>query len=735
MADSRERLLLLAKAKLKLRGQTQAEQAPSTPPEKPPAIDGAASRAFPNFSREYDARMTRPAGSIGQSVKDFGALGMAGLGDLSSYEQRVMGSLFGGTDFSDPEGGYRKATRQEYGNWYDDRIRGIEEENGRGLLTSAKQFPLKLGRLASTGAVSFTEAPITTIATLGGLVPAALSGARGLLAKGVPAAKDAALRFGSLKGEMAAVERAATPAGRQELARAARVESPDAMAGEVLQDIRTANTGEQMATAAAEARRQQRLDQAVPTAQDPYFRGKQIQASATEGKQTLGRLFQEEQDRVLKETGVANKTLRWKKEKGYSGLSSTSNGLENPLQRSVVDYLDEIKYDPFKGYGVVGNRVIEPGAINELKSIYHQVGKARTTQDALEMRRLIDNRINFGGEGNTRLFAKGSDSDFALTSVRDRINGVIEKQFSRAIKDPKEAEALSKAWRANNEHYASVSDTLGEAADKLGGKNAEQYIGAIQSIGVDRLKGVFASAAKHPELSAVAKDLKDGYLDNMIHRASKDGHIDFAGMKKLFNAPESQALNEIMLTPAQRARIQFALNKFEKTRFPEAKEVGKFFEGGRSDLKTASDQLANISTYDKRFALKELEFLDALNGRFGDKAIAPRALAMSQARRLGMDEAGRLPLLPNIFTGKFGIGGTPGALLQSPAGTVFAFRALNALERGARSGLPGLTSLSKRAASTFPARVVAADASQVPNAIPFRKVAENDSQSPVAMRK
>lgn len=548
-----------------------------------------------------------------------------------------------------------------------------------------------------------------------------------------PAIKEAVLRFASLKGEGAAVERAASKEGRRALAEGAKI-TPDELAAKLVPEIQATNAAEKAATGAAEARRQSLLEGAVGTPGDPYARGKAIQTTAQQGKISLGKAFQMEQDRVLKETGVADKSLRWKNRKGIPGQGAPSvrQPLENPIQREVVAYLDEIQYDPFKGYGTLGNRVVPPGAINELKQIYTLAGKARNTKDALDIRRLIDQRLNFGGEGNTPLFGRGSDEEFAVKTVRDRINGVIEKQFSRAIKNPQQAQDMAAAWRANNAHYSEVAGTLGDVSDQLTGKNAEQFLGKIQSIGADRMKALTETAAKNPEIAPVVQELKSGYVDNLILKATKDGRIDAAKLRALYSAPEAQEMNKVMISPAQRARFEFALSKFEKTKFPEAREVGVFFGGGKSDLKTASDVLGNISSYDKRYALKELEFLDMLAGRQGADKLSGKALAMSQARKLGMDEKGGLPILPNIFTGKFASGGAPGALLQSPAGAVLAFRALNWIKG---PEINALRSLSQKAAKAAALDAAPKQDRLAPNAVPFRKVAEDSTMiQPQAMR-
>lgn len=557
-----------------------------------------------------------------------------------------------------------------------------------------------------------------------------------MLQNASPMLKDAILRFASLKGEGAAIERAASKTGRKELVEAAKL-TPDEMAHSVNKEILGYNASEDAATAQAQSRKQEILDKTVGSPSDPYTKGKSIQETAEKGKLALGKAFQQEQDRVLSETSVSSKPLLWKNRKGFPGMdmSPDRRPLKNSLQNEVLDYLNEIQYDPVKGYGTAGNSVVQPDAINELKQIYTLTGKARTTKDALDMRRIIDQRLNFGGEGNMPLFGRGSDNELAVKTMRDRINNVIEKQFTRTIKDPAQAKDMAEAWRANNSHYANVANTLGDVSDQLNGKNAEQFLGKIQSIGADRMKALIETASKNPEIAPVVQELKTGYVDNLILKSTKDGHVDPVALRKLYASPEAQEMNKTMMTPAQRSRFEFALNKFEMTNLPENQPVGQYFRQGK-DLKYTSDQLGNISNYDKRYALKELEFLDNIAGRQGKEKLGYQALAMSQARKIGMDENGSLPILPNILTGKFATGGAPGALLQSPAGAVLAFRILNKF-KGA--GAKNLGEITKSATGFFPSIAAREMAQQETNQnlIPFRprQIAEDSTMNqPQAMR-
>jgi hypothetical protein len=60
------------------------------------------SNLFPSAVKEYEDRFSQPAGSIGQSVKDFGAVGLAAAGDVAGLAQRGAAALFTDQRMSDP---------------------------------------------------------------------------------------------------------------------------------------------------------------------------------------------------------------------------------------------------------------------------------------------------------------------------------------------------------------------------------------------------------------------------------------------------------------------------------------------------------------------------------------------------------------------------------------------------------------------------------------------------------
>lgn len=618
---------------------------------------------------------------------------LALVGDVASLEQRVFGKLAGVSNVSDIEGGYLKSARLAARKTIDSEIEKVKKSDLPDFLKKASIIGLKSEDFLKDAILNAVESPISTALTLGtGPVAKAAGEAAPIMRRGV-------LRFGSLEHAEPAVARAATKEGRQELSHAAATETPDLMAREV----RGAVEGVQEGT-------QKELDNAItgvaPARKEPFDRGESLYDALQKGRQAAGQKFEQGTQEALEKTGVSGAKIPWKITKGQT---------ENAAQTEAADLLKQIEYDPSKGeFGKIGNRAIGEKGIGFLKKWYDQLKAARTTDDVLTMRRLIDNEINFGGEKNASMFAKGSDDEFVAKALRDRLNNVIEAQFTRKIKDPEAAKAAAEAWRAKNAFYSDVSGALGDVAGAMKDKT-QSYITALEGMDYKKLKSVMQAAQENPkELGQVADEIRGGIVDAFVNRSLKDGRIDYKAAKTAWEKIDPE-LRRVMFSTKQREQIDFALKKFAEQSDAgiAGKELGHYLS---SDEKTLSDKLGNVAQDDKRYVLKELEFLDALQGRSGKESFAYRAKAMSQARQLGMNSKGQLPMISGERSGKFlagsgagaaagatiggAIGGpvgsalgavgglTAGSVAQSPWGIVNIYRALTKLEEASKAAAP-----------------------------------------------
>ncbi len=635
------------------------------------------------------------------------AVAVAALGDVASLEQRVFGKLTGQSEIGDPEGGYLKGLRGEMDEATKARVDGVlKSKRIPKFLKKYAVLALEGENFGADVVANFFESPLTSVASVG-LAPVAKA------AEASPALKRALLRFGSLDHAEEAVARAATPKGQQELAAAAAKENPDVLAREVKGAVEDVREG-------AQADLDKAILGAVPGKKEPFARGESLYDALKEGKSAAGAKFGKEQNRVLNESGVAQGQIPTRPVGGVQSspssildaqgrpISRPQVRMQNAAQDQVDDVLKEISYDPKKGeYGTIGNRAIGEKAIKLLKRLHTDFASAKTTEDVLTMRRLLDNEMNFGGEGGRRLFVKGSDDDFVMGALRNKLNKVVEDQFGRTIKDPAVAASLSEAWRARNAFYSDVIGTMEDVSKSLPDQK-QNYISALEKMDVGKLKKVMQAAQEHPkELGHVAEEIRGGVVDGFLNRAMKDGRIDFKAAKKSWEGIDPE-LRRAMFSTKQQAQIDFALKKFatEDAKGVAGKKLGSYLSDNE---KTVSDKLNNTAQNDKRYVLRELEFLDALQGRTGKESFAYRAKTMSQARQLGMNEKGKLPLVTAEKTGKFlagltgggsaggGVGyavaGLPGAVIgqaagstagvisQSPWGIVQLYRALNQLEK------------------------------------------------------
>lgn len=660
-----------------------------------------------------------------EALKKYGSIGLGGLQDMFSMEQRSLGELFGQSKVEDPQGGYFKEAREKNNKFYDEHIADVESNP---YLSDAKKkiykTGLSLAKETAQAASQFMESPVSSFTQP--LYNAGKSGLN-LASKAVPAIKDAILKTADLGDANAAVEALAKGGQEADLIRSGAKESPDAMAVDVMGNINRINkSGEEFATQ-ANALKQQDLEQGANLASprkggvvSPYEAGTKLELARVKAKTDLGKIFQDEQERLLTSSGVDKNMLRQTPVGKKSFIKGTT---ENAAQKELQGLLKEWNYNPETQILEVGNRPISNanGAIDEIFDVYKSLGGAKNTKDILTQRRLIQNRIDY------RPIGMSKESDWVLKQVSNKLNDTIEKQFfignNPIIKDKKTAQIFSKAWRANNENYATVTNVMGDNFGDISKLNPEEYIGKINSIGIDNLKNMFQTSKKYTELKPVVDELRAGFVDNLLARSQKGGVMDYASLKRNWTNLDP-ALKKTMLTASQEAQINHTIDRYTKTAVAEPQSISRFFTE-----KNAEKTLMNIGTQDKIQALKELKFYDDINGLKGKDRLSEKAIAMYRARRLGMKPNGTLPISSDIRTGKAQmaasagmatgasagaaiagpvgaaigapIGAMTGIFSQSPAGAVIAFKALNKI--GGKN-ITGAGKIAKNAAANISAR-------------------------------
>jgi hypothetical protein len=340
-------------------------------------------------------------------------------------------------------------------------------------------------------------------------------------------------------------------------------------------------------------------------------------------------------------------------------MTEPARSKASDMQKQIFD---EIHYKPGEDVtGYLGGRVFKKEDTDLIARLTDDLKEVGDVNELLAKRRGVDGLISYDKDFESR--------DFLLKGLRNKMNGLIEESFYTNIKDPKQAKLMADAWRANNKFYADMSESLGGISKKL--VKTEDYAKTLDNMGVDKVTQIFQMAEKRPELAHVAEQIRAGYVDDFLLRATDtDGHIDFGQAKKVWsNLQQNEKLMNTVLTKEQQNQIKFTIDKFQDTEIP-----GKYL--GRNQ-KSISDKLGKLSNDDKRYAAKEVEFLDAIAGRTGKESMSYRAMAMSQADQLDIDKAGRLPIIGSHMLSR--MIGSFGAQIRSPWGVVHGTKALNML--------------------------------------------------------
>lgn len=455
--------------------------------------------------------------------------------------------------------------------------------------------------------------------------------------------------------------------------------------------------------------------------------GKRIETTSQEAMRKAGEKFQTGQDQVLRETGAEGRRLLWGFKKGKN---------QNALASAVDDYLDEINYNPELGYGTVGNRVVPPGAINEIKTLKNLYEKARTTRDVLDMLRLTDQRIDFGGPENGRLFAAGSDEDWAIKSFRGKFGEVIENQIRRSVPADK-ADEFADLWHAHRAAYSNTRKAIETIQEGLGAGrvNTESYFAKIKEIGIEDLARIRTMAINDPDMRPVFEELQNGFFDNLIKKGIKDGGLDYDAFSKAWGSVDDD-LKAVMLPAKVRGRVGEVLQRAKPIEF-EPTQLGREIGGAGMSQQSAVRAIENIGTKDKRSALQELELLDDLLGFQGNQRFSKQAMDAFRAKQLQITPEGRLPMMNNARTGKAtaglsygeiagaGVGTAVGAMgggilgagagavlgkyagqlagayTQSPAGALAAYRLLLQLEKPAAAGVRAVEAYAPKTTSAL----------------------------------
>lgn len=539
---------------------------------------------------------------------------------------------------------------------------------------------------AAFGAAQFADEDESRLANtavggaIGGAIPAAV-GAIKPIRQAISKGRNIISRLSEI--DEAALQKAANdPGALSDAVRMQRRTGGDmsGVADDLMGRVQGVANEEDLAIQAVNADRKTRLQQELLQARpgepiasladvSPYGAGKRIEAAAQTANRAAGEQFGASQAAILDAP-----TARVTKKKptaptiGGKGLQfGGPEGDQNAFELAVDSFLDEAGVGRGgKQYGVIGNVSIPPGAINEIRNMKSVFSTALNTRDMLDQLRLVDNRINFGGADGARLFARGSQEDLAIKSMRARLDDALEAQIGRAAGKSK-GDVLA-AWAAHREAFSNTRRVLESVQDGLGAGtvNQEAYINRIKNIGVDDLRRIAEQARTDANIAPVWAELRKGFYDAVIAKGIKDDGIDFDLMKKAWDGIDDE-LKLTMLPYQVASHIDDVLSRTKLVDFAgqtlkETNRVAGF------DRQRLIGSLENAGTKAKRTDLQDLEKLDDLLGLEGKDRFSEQAKSFALGKQLGVTPKGELPLFSGSRTGARNTGALIGAALGAGGG-------------------------------------------------------------------
>lgn len=581
-------------------------------------------------------------------------------------------------------------------------------------------------------------------AGLGAAMPLAISGAVGAAKRAPQGLQTILSRFSDL--DEAALAKASDPDALKAAKGVINRTGGDlsGMADDLRARVGQASTDEAQAIASVNARRQAQMQGEIlgaapggPIAgvQDvsPYRSGMRIQEAAQAGNTRAGQQFGDAQAEILG-TVPGSKTVRKKvvptgPSVGQKGLEfGGPEGDQNAFELAVDSFLADAGVGRGgRQYGVIGNVSIPPGAINEIRAMKETFKTALNARDMLDQLRLVDNRINFGGAEGGRLFARGSQEDLAIKSVRARLDDALEAQIGKAAGKMK-GDVLA-AWSAHREAFSNTRKALETIQDGLGAGNVNQegYINRIKNIGVDDLRRIAEQARTDQNIAPVWRELQKGFYDAILSKGIVDDGLDFTAMKKAWDSIDDDL--KLTMLPYQIAgHVDDVLSRTRPIDF-KGQTLAETNRMAGKDRQALIGSLENIGSKAKRSDLADLEKLDDLLGLQGADRISEQAKSFYLGKQMGMTERGKLPMFTGSRTGgklagaaiggavggatgsgQGGEGaaiGTPlgiiaGIALQSPAGALAAYKMLNKMRQAGVLGERNIVRPLARAGITTP---------------------------------
>jgi hypothetical protein len=309
---------------------------------------------------------------------------------------------------------------------------------------------------------------------------------------------------------------------------------------------------------------------------------------------------------------------------------------------------------------------------------------------------------------------------------------------------------MQEAWLSRNAQFYQNKKAITPIGSRMAADPTTivQNISTMKPTDLLRLKKM---AAQDSDFAPLWTELQSGYKDALVNQSTVNGELDISKLAKLWAKPEQSGglSRRILLGEDSEKAITDALDAHavaiggNEASTKAAKQAAAIEGKSWSTLSklTLSDKIANIGAArsSDQETLAQLDLLDKILGNTPEGGFVRQAQDMYDAKRLGVDANGKLPITPQQKGGKslyglelggalaaaggvaatmllhgnpiaaggalLGAGGLlASAYLQSPSGAALAYRLLNKIRSGVpkiASGIGGVTGGSLGASGIY----------------------------------
>ncbi|MDQ2999876.1 MAG: hypothetical protein M3Y08_01245 [Fibrobacterota bacterium] len=563
----------------------------SQPPE------GDKSNIFPGALQEYQNRFSKPAGSIGQSLKDFGAVGLAGVGDVMGTFQRGAAAAFTDQKMSDPGAHALK-------NQTDAAVAAYKASAGESPAGGGFFTPGRIGTRHPgwAGAIEAGYRMADDPLSYAGILAKTLSYIPKMTGSVGAGIKKSVSELSQINPSL--LEKAATPQGMAEIRLGAKIDASDlgqqvaedaqkinryredlASNSRITQDqqVQSINDGltlenQQVNAQAQDAatrvnEQRQRLAEASRAAQSGQVERGLLDARRGITGEDAGSLAEIQPGAVgedlLSSVGAAKKPMQ---EAWVNGDRASLGPVREKPVATVVKRTEDGTFQKKKLLtqelaGVLGEfkalspkqgmRKISQGATNGIRHLIGLSEQSGHNIDDLMNIRAELRRIRSGDrfEGNP---LDMTTDDLAFGKAEKAIDRTLAQSVAKAA--PKEAGTILSLNRAKDAQYATAKTILGDLAGSAGRtRNSAEVIGKVASMGPQKARAFIQAAEANPAIAGVVPKMRQAFIDDILLTSLENGSVNVDKLSKRWKSPKFHESKQAWLSPEDIKRVDDAI--------------------------------------------------------------------------------------------------------------------------------------------------------------------------------